>query len=204
MKTVGDRILAEISRQKKGWCFSQKDFLGIAGRDAIDQSLSRLVRAGSVRRFGWGLYDVPSYSETLKTTLSPDIDQVARAMARKNGWRIQPSGAIAANMLGLSTQVPAKVVYLSDGPSKTLKIGNSIIYFKQTAPKNMTGDESSDLVIQALKYMGRENVDDAMIDKIRRQLPEKHKRQLLKDARFRTDWIFEAVQRICRKGDKDG
>lgn len=204
MKTVGDRILAEISRQKKGWCFSQKDFLGIAGRDAIDQALSRLVRAGTIRRFGWGLYDVPTYSELLKTTLSPDIDQVARAMARKNGWSIQPSGAIAANMLGLSTQVPAKAVYLSDGPSKNLKIGNSTIYFKQTAPKNMTGNENSALVIQALKYMGRENVDDAVIGKIRNQLPERHRRQLLKDARFGTDWIFEAVQRICSKGEKNG
>ena len=104
-------------------------FLGIAGRDAIDQALCRLVRAGIIRRFSWGLYDIPRYSDTLKTKLSPDIDQAARAMARKNGWVIQPSGAIAANMLGLSTQVPAKVVYLSNGPSKKklgLRIPQSI------------------------------------------------------------------------------
>ena len=64
----------------------------------------------------------------------------------------------------------------------------------------MTGNENSALVIQALKYIGAQNVDDAVIGKTRQKLPEKFKRQLLKDARFGTDWIFEAVQRICGKG----
>ena len=202
MKTVGDKILSEIARHEEGWCFSQKDFMEIAGRDAIDQALTRLMRGGAIRRFGRGLYDVPRHSELLKTTLAPDTAQAAKAISRKYGWRIQPSGAIAANMLGLSTQVPAKAVYLSDGPSKMVRIGETTIYFKRTALKNMVANERSALVVYALKYLGRENVDDAVIRKIKVSLNERQKRQLLKDARFGTDWIFEIIQRICGGGGK--
>jgi hypothetical protein len=199
VQNVSDKVLTEICRHEDGWCFSQKDFMGIAGRDALDKALSRLVRAGTIRRIGRGLYDVPRYSELLKTVLSPSADQIAKATARKYGWHIQPTAASAANLLNLSTQVPAKAFYLSDGPTKTAKVGTATIYFKHTAPKNRVSNEQSALVIQALKYLGREQVDSKVIAKLRSRLDEPQKKRLVKDARFGTDWIFESVQKICQK-----
>ncbi len=204
MQTVAEKILYEIGQHENGWCFSPKDFMGLANRDALDQSFSRLVKEGKIRRIGRGLYDIPRYSELLKTTLSPVSDQIAKATARKHGWRIQPTGAGAANLLNLSTQVPMKVVYLSDGPTKTMQIGSPTIQFKKTAPKDMVSNELSALVIHAFKYLGKEHVTSEIIAKLRERFDQKQKDQLLKDGHFCTDWIFEAIQKICQRGETNG
>ncbi|MCU0858600.1 MAG: DUF6088 family protein, partial [Pontiellaceae bacterium] len=106
MQSIASQILIEIDKHEASWCFSQKDFMGIAGRNALEQAFFRLLKEGKIRRIGRGLYDVPRYSELLKMVLSPSADQIAKAIARKHGWRILPTGAHAANMLNLSTQVP--------------------------------------------------------------------------------------------------
>lgn len=106
-------------------------FLG--SRRAIDSALHRLAGKGQVRRVIRGLYDYPRFSELLKQQLSPEIGQVARALARKFRWRIQPTGATALNLLGLSTQVPSRAVYLSDGPDRNYKIGSTSLVFEHTA-----------------------------------------------------------------------
>ena len=90
---------------------------------------------GEIRRVIRGIYDYPRFSKLLDQHLSPDIDQVARALARKFRWRIQPSGATALNFLGLSTQVPARAVYLSDGPDRAYQVGNTPLVFEHTALK---------------------------------------------------------------------
>lgn len=204
MQSIEDRVLEEIDRHDEDWCFSPKDFLDLAGRDALDKAFSRLTSEGKIRRIGRGLYDIPRYSDLLKTVLSPSSDQIAKTVARKHGWRILPTGAYAANMLNLSTQVPMKIVYQSDGPSKSMKFGNSTIYFKKTAPKDMASDEMSGLVINALKYLGKDHVTPSVIAKLSSRFDEKQKRRLLKEAQFRTDWIFEMIQKICKDGDRDG
>ena len=148
---TAEQIEQEIGRHNPDWCFSPKDFLTLAGRDALDKAFSRLTAEGVIRRIGRGLYDVPRYSDLLKTTLGPDPKQIAHAIARKHGWRIVPTGANAANQLHLSTQVPGKIYYLSDGPTKTVEIGGFTLFFKHKAPKDLIGDPMSALVIQALK-----------------------------------------------------
>jgi hypothetical protein len=204
VRSIAEQILNEISRHEEGWCFSQKDFMDIAGRNALEQAFFRLAKDGRIRRIGRGLYDVPRYSDLLKTILSPVSNQIAKAIARKHGWRIQPTGAGAANLLNLSTQVPMKTVYLSDGPTKGMDFGVRTIHFKRTAPKDMAINELSGLVIRALKYLGKEGVTPEIVAKLRSRLDDQQKQQLLKDARFGTDWILEAIQKICSKDGSNG
>jgi hypothetical protein len=204
MQSIADKILEEIDRHDADWCFSPKDFLDLASRNALDKAFSRLAADGKIRRIGRGLYDIPRYSDLLKMVLSPPSDQIAKAIARKHGWRIHPTGAYAANMLNLSTQVPMKIVYQSDGPTKSMEFGNRTLYFKRTAPKDMPANELSGMVINALKYLGKENVTPDIIAKLGSRFDEKQKKQLLEDARFGTDWIFEAIRNICSEGLSDG
>lgn len=115
MSTIQNTILDRIRRQGRGKVFTPKDFLDLGSRDAADQSLSRLAKAGEIQRLGRGLYHYPLINERLGISLSPDLDEIAEALARQTGSKVVPSGAVAANRLGLSTQVPAKPVYLTDG-----------------------------------------------------------------------------------------
>jgi len=200
MKSIADQILEQIKHHDADWCFSPKDFLMLAGRDALDKAFSRLTSEGIIRRIGRGLYDVPRYSDLLKTILSPDANQVAHAVARKFGWRIIPTGAQAANMLNLSTQVPMRLEYQSDGPTKDMTFGNRTIYFKRTAPKKLAASELGGLLINALNYLGKDNVTPEIIAKLGRRFDGKQKRQLLEDARFGSDWIFETIHQICNEG----
>ena len=130
-------------------------------------------KRGEIRRVIRGIYDYPQFSKLLDQHLSPDIDQVAQALARKFRWRIQPSGATALNFLGLSTQVPARAVYLSDGPDRTYQVGNTALAFEHTALKEAGVKlKESGLIVQALKALGQERITPEVIAKIRAWLPE--------------------------------
>ena len=123
MQPIDKKILSRIYGRGRGWAFTKIDFVAEFGEVNIHQALSSLTKTGTIRRVCHGVYDYPRYSELLGQTLSPDVDQVAQALARKFNWRILPSGDTALNQLGLSTQVPGKWVYLSDGPSREYAIG---------------------------------------------------------------------------------
>jgi Family of unknown function (DUF6088) len=200
MQTMRDQIVARIERLGAGKAFSAKDFLDIASRGTIDMALSGLTRSGIIRRVRRGLYDMPKVSSALGGKLSPDIDEAARAIARRQRWTIVPEGAWAANLLGLSTQVPAKITYLTDGPNKEVPIGRRSIHFKHARPKAMAGLEGKlALVVQALRYLGKESVGAKEIETLRAGLSAAEKRKLLKDARFGVDWIYEVAKRIAEK-----
>ena len=203
MRPIAEQIINRIAEYEADWCFSQKDFMDLAGRDALDQAFSRLCRSEKIRRIGRGLYDIPRYSELLKTTLCSNAHQIARAVARKYGWRILPTGAQAANMLNISTQVPMRMIYQSDGPSKEMSFGNRTIYFKKTSPKKLLASEMGGLLINALKYLGKDNVTSKTISKLGRHFNDKQKQQLLNDARFGPDWVYETIRKICSQGDYD-
>jgi hypothetical protein len=197
MQTMRDQIVARIERLPSGEVFSGKDFLDIASRDMIDKTLGGLARSGTIRRLRRGLYDVPRMNPALGGELSPDIDSAAQAIARRQRWKIVPDGPWAANLLGLSTQVPAKIVYLTDGPSKAVPIARRTIQFKHARPKSMAGlDGKSALVVQALRSLGKERVGKKEIEKLRALLTPAEKRKLVKDNRFSVDWIFEVAQQI--------
>ena len=200
MQTMRHKIVARIERLGRGKAFFAKDFLDIASRGTIDMALGSMVRNGTIRRIGRGLYDMPKVNPDLGGQLSPDIDEAARAIARRQRWKIVPEGSWAANLLGLSTQVPSKIIYLTDGPSKEVPVGRRKIYFKHARPKVMAGlDGKLALVVQALRHLGKDAVDSHEIDTLRGALSAAEKRKLVKDTQFGVDWIYDVAKRIAEK-----
>jgi hypothetical protein len=200
MQTMRDQIVARIERLGEGKAFSAKDFLDIASRGSIDMALASLTRSGTIRRLRRGLYDMPKVNTALGGKLSPDIDEAAQAIARRQRWKIMPEGAWAANLLGLSTQVPAKIIYLTDGPNNDVAIGRRSIHFKHARPKVMAGLEGKfALVVQALRHLGKEGIGPREIEKLRSALSPAEKRRLVKDTRFGVDWIYEVAKKIAEK-----
>ena len=201
---TASKILKVIRGHGPGWAFSQRDLAGIGARDAVDKALQRLLQKGTIRRVIRGLYDYPRFSTLLDQELSHDTDQAAQALARKFRWRIQPSGAAAQNLLGLSTQVPAKIVYLSDGPDRFYKIGNTALVFEHTALKEAGFKRrESALIVQALKSLGSERITPQVVAKIREWLGPKLRDKVLNDTRTATGWVYAAIKQIARE-NSDG
>jgi len=197
-EVIENTIAYRIRGYGGGWAFSLRDFLDLASRPTVDSALHRLERKGSIRRVIRGIYDYPRFSKMLGQQLSPDLDQVATALARKFRWRIQPSGATALNFLGLSTQVPARAVYLSDGPDRVYQIGNTPLVFEHAALKESgTNLKESGLIVQALKSLGPEQITPEIIAKIREWLPKPMRAKVLADTKTVTGWVYSAIQQIA-------
>jgi hypothetical protein len=179
-----------------------KDFLDIASRGTIDMALSSLARGGKIRRIRRGLYDVPRSNPALGGLLSPEIDQIARALARRYRWTVVPQGAWAANLLGLSTQVPAKIVYLSNGPNKRIQLEKRTLAFRHARP-HLLGEPAGlpALVAQALRYIGKEHVDERALLHLQGLMSSAEKRKLIKATRFGVEWIYEAAKKIGVRPD---
>lgn len=197
-KSIDSTIVSRIYGKKRGWVFTPIQFLDLGSRAAVDQALSRLVKKGSIRRVIRGIYDYPRYSDLLDQWLSPDLHQVAQVLSGKFGWRIQPSGDTALNLLGLSTQVPSTLVYLSDGPARTYKIGNRQVVFRRTTSKiaSLKFSESA-LIVQALMALGKQRVNKRVVGKIRDQFQPSTRKKILKDARVVNGWVYEFIREIC-------
>ena len=199
MNKIREQIEKRITDAGPGYVFTRKDFQDIASSGSIGQVLSRMVKDGVIRQIGRGIFDFPNTNPALGGQLSPDIDQAAKAIARKFRWSILPYGNLSANRLGLSQQVPAKLTYLSDGPTKGLKINNRVIYFKHARPKEIYADSYiSGLVVQALRYFGKDRVGDEIIAKLKQKLSHNEKNELLENIHYSTEWIYEIVQKIAK------
>ena len=199
MNKIREQIEKRITDTGQGYVFTRKDFQDIASSGSIGQILSRMVKDGIIRRIGRGVFDFPNINPALGGQLSPDIDQAAKAIARKFRWSILPYGSLAANRLGLSQQIPAKLTYLSDGPTKQIKIDNSVIYFKHARPKEMYADSLvSGLVVQALRYFGKDRADDEIIAHLKQKLSRNEKKEILENIHYSTEWIYEVVQKIAK------
>jgi hypothetical protein len=196
---IREQIESRITDAGFGYAFTRKDFQDISSAGSVGQILSRLVKDGIIRRIGRGLFDYPKNNPALGGELSPDIDQIAKAVARKFRWSILPYGNLAANRLGLSQQVPAKYVYLSNGPSKQIKIGKRTIQLKHARPKEIYADsEISGLVVQSLRILGKDNISDEIIKHLKQKLSNGEKKELMKNIHFSAEWIYEIVQRIAK------
>ena len=197
MKTIDSRLKSRIYGNGRGSAFTPNDFLDIGGRDAVDKALSRLAAKGTIRRLAWGLYEYPREHPELGI-LSPDIEKVAKALAGKDRIRLQPAGAYATNLLGLSEQVPARVVFLTDGASRKVKIGRQEIQLRRTTPRNMAAaGRLSGLLMQALRHLGKEHIIPARVAHLKRTLPPKERRQLLKDLRLAPAWIHPLFRELA-------
>jgi hypothetical protein len=197
--SVDDQILSSIYGHKRGWVFTPNHFKPLGSRDSIASALKRHKQSGLIRQLARGLYDYPKTDPDLGL-LQPSNDDIAKALAGRDATRLQPSGAYAANLLGLSTQVPMKVVYLTDGRSRTVQIGRRQITLKQTTPRNMaTAGKISGLVIQALRYLGRKRVDKEVIQTLKRRLSADDRKQLMKDIRYAPAWIADIFHELSQQ-----
>lgn len=197
---IEQAMFERIKARGDGWVFSPVDFVDLGNRNAVDKALSRMAADGSVRRVARGLYDVPKRHPLVGLT-APSIDQVAKAVAGKSGTRLQPTGAYAANLLGLSDQVPAKVVFLTDGRSKRIQLGKLTIALKQTSPRIMaTAGTISGAIIQALRYLGKDHVTEETVKRLDRRLSPDDRKQLLKDLAYAPAWIALIMRKLAARG----
>ncbi len=196
MNTISDTILRRIRAKQRGWVFTPKDFLDLATRGAVDNILSRLAKKGAIRRIDKGIYDFPKISPIIGT-LSPSSDDLATAFANKSGNRIFPSGAMAANLLGFSTQVPARIVYTTTGKSCIKKIGNRNIIF-QHARVPLIDDISFDanLLLQALSYLGKDYIDSDTIQICAKKISKHDILSLNKAAKSMPAWLVNTIHKL--------
>jgi hypothetical protein len=200
VNSIDSRILRRIQRRGAGHVFTPADFLDLGSRNAVDLALSRQTRAGTIRKLARGLYDFPR-ADSRFGVRSPGIDDVAAALKGRDQSRLQPAGAHAANVLGLSTQVPVRVVFLTDGRSRRVQMGKQQIVLKHTTPRHMaTAGRRSGTVIQALRWVGRRHVNDGTIATLRRELSVADKRQLVQDLRYAPAWIADIMRAVAHAG----
>lgn len=197
MQTIDSRLKSRIYGHGRGAVFTPNDFLDLGGRDAVDKALSRLTARGVIRRLARGLYEYPREHPELGT-LSPDLEKVAKALAGKHRIRLQPAGAYAANLLGLSEQVPAKIVFLTDGPSRTVKIGRQEIHLRRTTPRNMAAaGRLSGLLMQAFRSLGRQHITRQRLARLKLTLPAKERKQLIKDLPLAPTWMHPFFRELA-------
>lgn len=201
--TTPTKIAHRIRRRGRGRVYTNKDFLDLASRNAVDQALARMVARGTLRRLGRGLYDFPRTNKRLRMQVAPDPDRVADALARSVGARVVPSGATAANRLGLTTQVPARLVYLTDGPARTVKGGNQTYSFRHIGPKDMAvADTPSGMLLLALKHLGKDALTEDVLLRLRSRLNVDDRRRLIRDSAYCTDWLREAARRLAEDASR--
>ncbi len=197
VKSIEESIRSRLQRRGRGAAVTPFDFLDLGSRDSVDQGLSRLARKQVLKRLDRGLYAYPKVSRLLGE-LSPDPEKVAQALARRDAAQLIPTGAVAANLLGLSEQVPNRVIYLTSGPARSAKVGKLAVTLKPTVAKNMaTAGRASGVVIQALRFLGKDNVGDVVIETLRERLNAKDRAQLLKDARYAPAWMEPIFRKIA-------
>jgi hypothetical protein len=198
-ESIEKRVVAAIHRRGRGAVFVPADFFELGSRGAVDITLHRLARKGIIRRLARGVYDLPNRHPTLGL-LSPSAEAVAKALAGRDRIRIQPAGAYAANALGLSEQVPAKAVFLTDGPTRTVRIGRTTIQLRRTTARNMAASgRLSGLLIQALRELGEEHVTLERREHLKRTIPLKKRRELLKDLSLAPAWMHPIFRELARE-----
>jgi hypothetical protein len=199
MTAIADKIIKRIRAKGRGkWVCCPRDFLDLGSRAAVDQALTRLVKAGMLRRVGRGLYDLPRMSPRLKGPAPVDIDLAVAAMARRDNARIMPDGIVAANRLGLTNAVPAKAAYVTDGASRTLKIDGRTVRMRHAGPDIMgwTGRPAAP-VVQALDWLGPQAADDdRVVTMLKRRLNDRVKKDLAKGLRALPSWTIPLVKQV--------
>ena len=196
MQSIEDKVLSRIYGRKRGWLFTPASFLDLGSGTTVRKALESLCDRQRIRRLGRGLYDYPKEHPKLGF-LSPTPEEIAHALAGKDRLKLQPSGAYAANLLGLSLQVPARAIFLTDGATRKIKLGNQEIVLKRTTPRNMAAaGRVSGLVIQALRHLGKAHVDEEVIRKLNARLSDDDARILMSDIKLAPAWIGDIIRHL--------
>ncbi len=200
MTGIADKIMQRVSLHDGGrWVCTPKDLLDLGSRDAVDQALSRLAKAGRLRRVGHGFYTALKISRVLNGPAPVDLDVAIAALARRDGVRIMPEGLLAANQLGLTNAVPAKACYVTDGHSRTLKIDGRTVQLRHAGPSVMRwAGRPAAPVVQALRWLGpRVAADGEIVSTLSRHLPDNVKLDLLHNLRDLPGWALPLARSIA-------
>ena len=191
---IENKILIKIKKAGRGTLFFSDNFASFGSAETVRRTLNRLVEKGELDRVSQGIF-VRSQIDNIIGKITPKIEDIAEAIARRDKAKIVPTGAYALNRLGLSTQVPMNIVYLTDGSARKVKVGNYTISFIRTSPKNVSATgKISRLVIQALKSIGKENINQTEIEHIQNILLNEKIVYLEQDLRIAPAWIKEIIR----------
>lgn len=198
-QSIEKAVLDRIHGHGRGWVFTPSHFIDIATRSAVASALKRQTDSDHVRQLARGLYDYPRLHPRLGT-LAPAAAAVAKALSGRDAVRLQPSGAYAANLLGLSEQVPMKMVFLTDGASRLVRIGSMTIQLRRTTPRNMAAaGRLSGLVIQALRHLGKEHITPERVVHLKRTLPAEQRQVLVKDLKLAPAWMHPILRELAER-----
>ncbi len=187
-------ITSKIKKTQKGTIFFADDFLDFGSSESVNRILSRLNASKILVRLAQGIYLYPKIDKELGI-LYPSTEEIAVAIAKRDKATIIPTGVYALNALGLSTQIPLKTVFLTNGAARIINIGKRTIRFKKTTPKNLaTKGKISQLVIQALKTIGQDNLEADMLGKIQVVLQKEKPEIRLSDAKLAPAWINKILK----------
>lgn len=196
MPAVADRIMTRVRAKGRGWVFTPKHFVDFGTRGSVDMALSRLSKSSEIRRIGRGLYDYPRLHDKLGA-LSPEADSIAQALSIHSGDRLAPSAAAAANRLGISAQVPARMAYATSGRTRVRKAaGRSVTLKHSRAPVLDKASETANGVVQVLAQLGRDKVDDDAIAQLAARLDDKDVQSLIKGRPAMPGWMGDVVLKI--------
>ena len=198
MNSYLDQIKNRINDFDSRKVFINNDFLDIAGNETVRRTLNQLVSENKIKRVINGFYYNPIYSELIGEYEAVSIHELALAIARKYNWNIAPYNSTALNLLGLSTQVPTHYKYISSGRYKEYKIGDTVLEFKKVNPGEIANMSlKTATVIQAIKSLGKENITSEVIQKIRENLSEKERIDLMNESKSVPAWVYEVIREIC-------
>lgn len=203
MNAIADKIMKRISsHDSESWVCTPKDFLDFGSREAVDQALSRLVKAGHLRRISRGLYDKPRFNHILQRIAPVNVESAVAAITRRDGIRVMPNGLVAANRLRLTNAVPAKAIYETDGRSRTIKIGERTVRFQHVSPRVMRwAGKPSAPVVQALRWLGKyAATDPRVLVALNNYLPDYVKHDLMQNRCYLPEWMLPLVQQIAIDG----
>jgi len=195
MQSIEKEIKRKISRKARGTLIFSKDFLKKGTGEAVRVALHRLNKSGYIKRITTGIYVRPKTSQYIDEIM-PTTEAIAKAIAKRDKITIIPTGTQALYLLGLSTQMPMKLVFLTNGAPREIKIGNRTIKLKRTTPKNLLAiGKISSLVIQALREIGKKNITLDFENKITTLLKSENKKHLLHDMELAPVWIKKIMEK---------
>ena len=195
MQSTEFKIFDKIKKNKRGTLIFPEDFHAVGSPESIRLALHRLEKENQIKRVAHGIYVRPIISKYIGEVL-PSAEEVAKGIVKRDRIRIVPTGVYALNALGLSTQVPMKLVFLTDGAPRIIKIGKRTIKFKKATPKNLLAKgEISSLVIQALREIKINNVNETEGKKIIGLLKKENPVVLQHDIKLAPVWIQKIMQK---------
>lgn len=179
--------------------FTVGDILELSSYDNLRKTLERMTKNKIIRRLIRGVYDIPKYNNTFSMLNPPSLDGIAKALARNYNWNIYPTGNYALNILGLSTQVPSKHIYISSGPYRKYNYEGNIIEFKRASLKETNSySYNTNLVIQAIKELGKDNITNEIIEHIANKFTDDELKIICDEAKNTIVWIYEKIIKLRR------